>query len=68
MFAYENRARLAYVMTLRQIVSCKLDPHIRTTRVDVVSENCVRVNGRKLWRMLVTLDSRKQKSYGLNRP
>ena len=25
-FAYDYRARLAYVMTSRQIVSCKLDP------------------------------------------
>ena len=36
--------------------------------VDVLSENCVRVDGRKSWRMLVAHDSRKQKSYRLNLP
>ena len=33
------------VMTSQQIGSCKLD--IRTTHVDVVSENCARVDRRK---------------------
>ena len=36
---------------------------VRTTQVDVVSENSARVDGRKSWTMLVTHDSRKQKSY-----
>ena len=46
-FAYHYRAQLAYVMTSRQIVSCKLTNDIRTTHVDVVSENSARVDGRK---------------------
>ena len=36
--------------------------------VNMVSENCARVDGPKSWRMLVAHDSRKQKSYRLNRP
>ena len=36
--------------------------------VDVLSENCARVDGRKSWRMIVAHDSRKQQSYRLNRP
>ena len=44
---YDFCLRLSCVMTSRQIVSCKWDQDIRTTRVDVVSENCARVGGRK---------------------
>ena len=46
-FPYDYRARLAYVMTSRQIVSCKLTLDISATHVHVVSENCARVDGRK---------------------
>ena len=69
-FAYEYSAQLASVMTSRQIVSCKLDTrHSHDMHLDVVSENqCARVDGRKSWSMLVAHDSRKQKSYRLNRP
>ena len=38
-FAYDYRVRLPYVMTARQIVSCRLTHDIRTTHVDVTSVN-----------------------------
>ena len=36
--------------------------------MDVVSENCPRVDGQKSWCMLVAHNSRKQKSYLLHQP
>ena len=49
-------ATLAYVMTSRQIVSCKLDGHdIRTTHCGC--RKCPRVDGRMSRRMLVAYDS-----------
>ena len=66
-FAYDYRARLAYVWLHYR--SCCVNAHdIRTTHVDVISENCARVGGQKWWRILVAHDIRKQKSYCLNRP
>ena len=55
--------RYDFCLRLSCSTSARHDPrHPWDTYVNVVSENCARVDGRKWWRMLVAHDSRRQQS------
>ena len=66
-FTYNCCAQLAYVMTSCHTMLRKLIPWHPYDMVDVIRENCARVDGRKSWHMLVPHDSHRQKSHCLTR-
>ena len=67
-FAYDCRARLAYVITFYIHPRSIFTYDIHMCRTDVVGLIYATRSDVKSWRMLVAHDIRKQKSYRLNRP
>ena len=67
-FAYDYRARLAYVMTFDHPHAHSFHLQIYPRRPDVVGLTYTTRSDVKSWRMLVARHNRKQKSYLLNRP
>ena len=68
-FAYDYRARLTYVKTLAHRLSLNFSLTTSTMcRTNVVGLIYTTRSVVKSWRILDAHDSRKQKSYRLNRP